>query len=208
MISQRRQAHLGLIAALGVFAVSFSILLAGAMEQPDFSIGQIGSQAAPFRLPDLDGRMVSLASMRGSVVVLCFADSPATQPSDVHLKRLAELEQRYPSDAVKLVSIYTELDAQSPGQLQAVRQHIEQSAHGLTTLLDPTGRVAQQYCVQATPAFVIIDPEGTIRYNGGLDHSALDSPLLAISFNSIIDGLLSQPRPSGHSPPGVLSNIR
>lgn len=55
---------------MSVAPLALATLLAGALPQP-----MAGEPAHPFRLPDLDGRMVSLEEMRGRIVVLHFGAS-------------------------------------------------------------------------------------------------------------------------------------
>ena len=76
MISARRRAQFGLISGVVVLFIAMSIVLAGAFEKPNLRLAQLGTPAPSFRLPDANGQTLSLASLRGSVVVLYFAPSP------------------------------------------------------------------------------------------------------------------------------------
>ncbi|HWP41402.1 MAG TPA: hypothetical protein VNL70_10790, partial [Tepidisphaeraceae bacterium] len=124
----RWHAQLGLVAAAGVFVVAFSIVLAGSLEKPNDRVGMPGTVAPGFRLPDLDGRFVSLSSMQGKVVVVCFSPLPGQEHSASadeapDARRLAELAKRYASSgAVKLVSVYSNIDDQNREQVRGVRQ--------------------------------------------------------------------------------------
>jgi len=214
----RWHAQLGLVAAAGVFVVAFSIVLAGSLEKPNDRVGRPGTVAPGFRLPDLDGRFVSLSSMQGNVVVVCFAPAPGQQPSSGAIddapdaKRLGELAAHYSSNsAVKLISIYSEIDNQDRQQLRGVRDRCVAAGPHCITLLDPTGMIARRYAIDSTPTFVLIDSAGVIRYRGGIDDASPDAPLAATSFTNMIDLLLAErPLTSSRaiSPPAVLSKIR
>jgi hypothetical protein len=213
----RWHAQLGLVAAAGVFVVAFSIVLAGSLEKPNDRVGMPGTVAPGFRLPDLDGRFVSLASMQGKVVVVCFSPLPGQDHSPAadeapDARRLAELAKRYASSgAVKLVSVYSNIDDQNREQVRGVRQRSALAGSDCITLLDPIGMIARRYAIDSTPTFVLIDAGGMIRYRGGMDDTSPDAPLAATSFTNTIDLLLAErPLTSSRtvSPPAVLSKIR
>jgi hypothetical protein len=46
----------------------------------------------------------------------------------------------------------------------------------LAVLLDPTGEVGRMYNAQTTPQMVIIDPAGTLLYNGAIDDKPSSRP--------------------------------
>ncbi|HMB96517.1 MAG TPA: redoxin domain-containing protein [Tepidisphaeraceae bacterium] len=209
MISPRYRAQIGVFAATSVFIVAFMIVVAGAFEQPQERQGLAGSPAASFRLPDLDGNIVSFSSLRGSVMVLCFNPSPTSNSSIDDAKRLAELGQKYSAgNDVKLVQIYTGADATAKDEMSQIQARATDAGNHCTTLLDPTSRISQRYAVQDTPTFFVIDSSGIIRYRGGIDDSSADAPLAATNFTSMIDLLLAEKPLPGQPEPAVLSNIK
>jgi peroxiredoxin len=185
------------------------LVLAGAWEKPNTHAGLPGSPAAAFRLPDLDGKIVSLGSMSGSVIVLCFAPAPESNPANQDVRRLAELGRRYAAENdVKLVTIYSGADDLAAEQMRLVQNQASDAGPRCITLLDPSLRIAQRYCIQQTPTFLIIDAAGVIRYRGGVDDPSLDAPLAATSFTSLIDLLLAEKPLPDQPTPAVLSNIK
>jgi peroxiredoxin len=210
MHSTRLRAQLGLIAAGFVFLAAISIVVAGALEKPLERVGLPGSPAASFRLPDLNGQMVSLSSLRGNVVVLCFNPSPTSNLSITDANRLAQLGKKYnsASDDVKLVQIYTGTDETSADDMRQVQSRATDAGPHCLTLLDPTSRITQRYSIQDTPTFIVIDPTGVIRYRGGIDDTSADAPLAATSFTSMIDLLLAEKPLPGEPTPALLSNIK
>ena len=186
-----------------------STVLTGAFEKPNRRLGLPGSSAAAFRLPDTQGKLVSLASMRGSVVVLCFAPTPSSKPADDEVRRLAELGREYAHNPdVKLLSIFSGTEDLSSEDLRMVRNLASGAGPWCQTLLDPSWRIAQRYCIQDMPTFLVIDTTGVIRYRGSVDDPSPDAPLASTSFNSMIDLLLAE-RPHPDQPtPAVLSKIK
>jgi hypothetical protein len=210
MLSSRLRAQFGLVAAGIVFLAACSIVVSGALEKPLERVGLPGSPAAWFRLPDLNGKMVSLSSMRGSVVVLCFNPAPTNNLAIADAARLAELGRRYTvnHDDVKLVQVYTGTDETAQEEMRQIQTRAADAGPHCLTLLDPTSRITQRYSIQDSPTFFVIDPAGTIRYRGGIDDTSTDAPLAATSFTSMIDLLLAEKPLPGEPAPAVLSNIK
>jgi cytochrome oxidase Cu insertion factor (SCO1/SenC/PrrC family) len=207
MVSPRWQARLGLITASAVFLIAFSIVLAGAMEKPNLHIGQPGSPAVAFRLPDVNGKSVSLASLRGSVIVLGFASSPEAETSKKQIDQLAALGQKCAARSdVKLLTIFSGVEDMTPQQRELAEELATGASPGCITLLDPTTHARDRYAIEQTPTFIVIDSAGTIRYRGGLEEQTPDPAMASTSFTHVVDLLLAEkllPQPA----PAVLSNI-
>jgi peroxiredoxin len=209
MLSARRRAQLGLVTGTAIFLAAMGIVLAGAFEKPNPNAGQPGTRAATFRLPDLEGNMVSLGAQRGDVVVICFAPGPDSKPCEKNIHRMAELGQRYASNKdVKFFTIFSDIEDLSPRQTRAIEPLAEAAGPRCTTLLDPTHRISKRYNVAKIPAYIVIDAAGVIRYNGEVDDPSPDAPLSAARFTSLIDLLLAEKPASSQSAPALLSNIR
>lgn len=208
MISARRRAQFGLVSGSLVLLAAMSIVLAGSFEKPNLRLGQLGSPAATFRLPDARGNIVSLSALRGSVVVLYFAPAPDSKLVDKDLRRLAELGQRFASNRdVKLISIFSGTEDLNVTQSRTLEDLTDVAGPRCMTLHDPGYRIAQRYAIDKTSTFVVIDAGGMIRYRGGIDNASADAPLAATNFTSTIDLLLAE-RPLPQATPAVLSNIK
>jgi hypothetical protein len=153
--------------------------------------------------------MTLSSSMRGQVVVLCFASGPETSEPAGQMTRLSQLAGQYgPKSGVKLVTIRSNTDDMTPEQLHTLQSQAEIAGPDCTTLLDPTGYVSRLYRIDQVPTFVIIDSTGMIRYRGGIDDPSPDAPVTAISFPNLLDLLLAERPESGQSAPAVLSKIK
>lgn len=208
MVAARRRAQFGLIAAGVVLALAMYVVVRGAHEAPTIYTGKVGSPAVPFRLPDTNGKLVSLESMRGSVVVLCFVPTPTSEAAkNEEIERLRQLSERYDTQAdVKLVAVYTDADLQVFGGSDASRT--PDAGPGCLTLVDPTSAIAHRYQIEQRPTFLVIDANGRIRYRGDIDNTSPEAPLASVSFPTLIDLLLAE-RPLPASPTAaVLSNIK
>lgn len=141
----------------------------GGAVRPEMGSPQPGEAAPELALPDLEGRSVSLSSMRGSWVVLHFTATwcPYCDSEVAHLNELAEA---YAGRNVRTVIV----DVAEP----AATWHAYAGKHvakSVVALLDGTGASTSRFAPpRAQPSFenraqavldgtLIIDPQGKIR---------------------------------------------
>src|SRR5260370_29244415 len=141
----------------------------GGAVRPEMGSPQPGEQAPDFALPDLDGRLVSFASTRGSWVVLHFTATwcPFCDSEVDHLNALAAA---FAARSVKTVIV--DVEEEGATWRPYASQHVSPP---LIALHDTTGAVASRFAPpRAQPSFddraqavldptLIIDPHGTIR---------------------------------------------
>ncbi|HKZ06964.1 MAG TPA: TlpA disulfide reductase family protein [Methylomirabilota bacterium] len=110
--------------------------------------------APPLALSDLDGRSVSLASLRGDVVLLYFWATWCPYCEKELPTTVEQLARRYRDRRLSVLAVNIE---EGRGKvLPWIRRH------GVTVpvLLDVDGDVTSEYRVTATPTAVLIDREG------------------------------------------------
>jgi peroxiredoxin/uncharacterized membrane protein YphA (DoxX/SURF4 family) len=115
---------------------------------------QLGMEAPPFELLDVDGRRVSLAQLcsRGQSVALVFTD-PACGACEALLPTLAERQRRYHGQLT--------LALISRGGAESNRA--DSRRYGLhTVLLQDDREIADRYKVHGTPAAVLVSADGYI----------------------------------------------
>jgi peroxiredoxin len=130
---------------------------------------QPGDAAPPLELDDLQGKPVSLASMRGSWVLLHFTATWCPF-CDAEVAHLGELAEAFAPRSVKTVIVDVEEDAATWSAYAA--KHVPPAMIGLR---DPTGASVARFApARAQPSFddraqavldatLIVDPSGTIR---------------------------------------------
>lgn len=167
-----------------------SIAVTEAMGSP-----HIGEAAPDFDLPDQDGKRVSLAAARGSVVVLAFVASfcPFSQAEQPYLKQLA---LDYAGKNVRVIAIgIKEPEAD-------YRAYLARMPMGVPVLRDEGGAVALRFTPpRAQPEFadrtmvlvtsnLVIDPKGKIRLFTMADTVHFDAKLVHV--RRAVDRLLSE----------------
>ena len=122
-------------------------------EQGPVSIGQ---DAPEFRLPDLEGKQVSLDQYKGQVVILDFWATWCT-PCRMTMPRLEEIKEQYSGKLTMLA-----VNLREPANI--VREYVLRENMGSRVLLDEDGRVGDGYGVVGIPMQVLIDRDGKVRY--------------------------------------------
>jgi thiol-disulfide isomerase/thioredoxin len=126
-----------------------------------------GPEAPALDLPTLDDRGISLASLKGHVVVVNFW-ATWCPPCRAELPDLAAFARSQGSSGVVLVGVDA---AYSEPSEQAVRAFARDRQVEYTVALDRTGDVTRSWGVKAWPTTVIVDAEGRIaaRRTGAVD---------------------------------------
>jgi peroxiredoxin len=116
---------------------------------------EVGMHAPDFTLPTLDGNQVSLAGLRGKMVMLNFWQD--VQQSRNELSLIQEVYVKWPRDQLAVLAV-------SWKQSQAVTQAVV-SSKSLTfpILLDESGEVGAKYNVTRCPVTIFIDAQGIVR---------------------------------------------
>ena len=119
-----------------------------------------GARPPALSLPDLDGRMVSLAGLRGQVVLVyfwatwcpyCVRELPTT---------IESLQRRYRDQGLTVLAVSFD---ETP---EKVRAWVRPRGLSMPVLLDQDGDVSGDYRVTATPTAVLLDREGRVVARG------------------------------------------
>lgn len=158
---------IGFIAAASIGAIA-------AAPSAPAAVAKVGSAAPAFKLPDLEGKDISLADFKGKTVILewfCSGcpwsgkSSPRSVHSTGQVKNLiAEIKKTDP-DAVYILVDST---ANMPKDKVISIDKGLKSKYGMKTpiLIDYDGKVGKAYGAQTTPHMYVIDKKGVLRYQG------------------------------------------
>jgi peroxiredoxin len=120
-----------------------------------YRLDWVGRDAPPFSLLDLNGRGVTLAEMRGKVLILDFW-ATWCGPCVAEMPTLEAIEAEYKVKGVELWGISSE-------EPSVVRKWLTQNHKTLKTLVDAEGDTSEEYMVEGIPALVVIGRDGRIR---------------------------------------------
>jgi peroxiredoxin len=155
-----------------VSALSLALAACGpeiADSLPDVPVGK----AAPeVRLNDVNGRLVSLSDFRGKTVVLEW-NNPDCPTVDKHYEsgNMQKTQAAAAADGVVWLTINSSAEGKqgymTPAEAKAFAA--SQPSRRTAYLLDPAGVAGRAYGAKATPHMYIVNPGGTLVYNGGID---------------------------------------
>jgi thiol-disulfide isomerase/thioredoxin len=144
----RRQVLRAGLAAVGI-GLAAGAARAGYLVRP----WAAGKAVPKLELNDLDGKLWSLAAMRGQVVVMNFW-ATWCEPCRSEMPSLELLAQRHEHDGVSVVAInYRE-------SLPAIRRFLEAQPVTLPILLDRDGGATSVWTPRVFPSTVLIDRNG------------------------------------------------
>jgi peroxiredoxin len=130
-----------------------------------------GKPAPAFTVTDLNGKAVNLADYKGKTVVLEWTNfgCPFVQ-KHYQSGNMQALQKKYGGDVVWLAVNSTNKDSSDwtdAGRLTAQLKQFD--AKPAAYLVDEPGKMGMAYGAKTTPHMYIIDPSGTVVYNGAID---------------------------------------
>jgi cytochrome oxidase Cu insertion factor (SCO1/SenC/PrrC family) len=156
-------ARAGLMTAVVLFLACAGVVIRGSGRAAVAVASVAGGIAEPFRLPDLDSRLISLNDLRGRVIVLCITQ-PDTCAGEVFPRLLDVMRPLADEPRVQTITILRTDSA--PGSPEVNRLRVDLAAAGMRwpALLDVASDVSRDYrAVHGTSLFVI-DATGVIRH--------------------------------------------
>jgi peroxiredoxin len=171
----------------------------------------LGTPAAPFSLPDTDGRTVSLsdfARQRALVVMFICNHCPYVQ----HIRHdLARFAREYQEKGAAIVGISSNDIASYPDD-SPERMAEEKRAVGYTFpyLFDATQDVARAYRAACTPDFFVYGPERRLLYRGQFDGSRPGNgvPVSGADLGAALDAVLDGRQVPADQRPSMGCNIK
>jgi peroxiredoxin len=130
--------------------------------------------APDFRLPDTEGREVSLRSLRGKLVVLEWFNPDCPFVRYAHGPGpLREMAKRYQSEQLVWLAINSSAPGKQGHGAERNRAAKDEFAMPNPILLDESGAVGRSYGAEKTPHLFVIDKNGVLVYRGGLDNAPM-----------------------------------
>ena len=157
---------------------------------------QVGDIATDFKLPNVDGKMVSLADYKdakGYIVVFTCNTCPYAQAYE---NRIIELDKKYAKKGYPVVAIMPNNPKIKPGDnMEAMKSNAKEKGFTFPYLLDDGQKIYPQYGATRTPEVYVINKEegkNIVRYIGAIDNN-YENPedVTAHYVNNAVDALLA-----------------
>ena len=154
-----------------------SVAALAVLASPGWATAQVAvGQAAPaFSLLASDGKTVTLESLRGKTVVLEWTNHDCPFVRKHYDAGNMQAQQK---EAAAAGAVWLQVISSAPGKqgfvdgATATALNTKRNAVPANTLLDPSGKVGQQYGAKTTPHMYVINAQGTLVYQGGIDSIA------------------------------------
>jgi len=170
------------------------------------------AMAAPdFRLPDTNGRLVSLADFRDSPALLVMFMCNHC-PYVKHVRgELARLARDYEARGVAVVGINSNDAERYPDDSpERMREEVRAAGYTFPYLYDATQQTARAYRAACTPDFFLFDKNRRLAYRGQLDESRPNSgkPVTGADLRAAIDAVLAGRAVPADQKPSMGCNIK
>jgi peroxiredoxin len=136
---------------------SILLLVASSLTVSSLSAGELSGPAHNFTLQSRSGEVVSLADLKGEVVMVNFW-ATWCGPCRKEMPHLEALHQRYSDLGFTLLGVNVEEDSSGADKFLA------ETPVSFPILFDPGNEVSKLYEVVAMPSTVMIDRNGNMRY--------------------------------------------
>jgi peroxiredoxin len=147
---------------------------------------EIGSRVGDFQLQDADGKIQSLKSYSGRIVVLFFW-SFKCPVSLVYADRMEALQYKYRDRGIVVLGVAAPNETQ-----EEIRANTANLKITVPVLLDSEGELVDKLGATHTPSVFILDEKSILRYKGAPDNNKLPGDKGRVTFmDDVIDALLA-----------------
>jgi peroxiredoxin len=170
----------------------------------------LGTAAPDFRLPDTNGRMVSLSDFKGKPLLVAFICNHC--PYVKHIRSgLAQFARDYEARGAALVGINSNDVANYPDDSPAkMKEEVKSAAYVFPYLYDESQAVAKAYRAACTPDLYLFDKSHKLVYRGQFDDSRPGNglPVTGKDLRAALEAVLAGKPVSPNQKPSIGCNIK
>jgi peroxiredoxin len=171
----------------------------------------LGTKAAEFTLPDVNGKRVSLSDFaEAPVLLVIFMCNHCPYVKHV-AAGLALLAREYQRRGVAVVGINSNDAVAFPDDAPAkMAEEVKLRGYSFPYLYDETQAVAKAYRAACTPDFYVFDRQRKLAYRGQMDASqpGSDIPVTGADLRAALDAVLAGQPVSADQRPSIGCNIK
>ena len=170
----------------------------------------LGTPTPDFKLPDTNGKTVSLPDFRGKPVLVMFICNHC--PFVKHINaQLAQLGRDYQSRSLGIVAISSNDVANYPDDSpERMKEEAKRLGYTFPYLYDESQSVAKAFRAACTPDFFLFDTEHRLVYRGQFDDSRPGNalPVTGKDLRVALDAVLAGKDVSKDQKPSLGCNIK
>ena len=171
----------------------------------------IGTTAPDFRLPDTNGKIISLADFKNAPALLVIFMCNHC-PYVIHIRAgLARLARDYIPRGVGIVGINSNDVEEYPDDSPAkMKSEVKDAGYIFPYLYDESQAVAKSYCAACTPDFFLFDRGRRLVYRGQFDDSrpGNEIPVTGKDLRAALDAVLTDKSVSPNQKASIGCNIK
>jgi peroxiredoxin len=157
---------------------------------------QIGDIATDFKLPNVDGKMISLADYKdakGFIVIFTCNTCPYAKAYE---DRIIELDKKYATKNYPVIAIMPNNPKVNPGDnMEAMKARAKQKAFPFPYLMDDGQKIYPQYGATKTPHVYVLQKTkngNEVKYIGAIDDNHQDAKAVKTKYvEDAVDALLA-----------------
>ena len=157
---------------------------------------QIGDIATDFKLPNVDGKMVSLSDYKdakGYIVIFTCNTCPYAQAYE---DRIIDLDKKYAAKGYPVIAIMPNNPKSKPGDsMEAMQSKSKEKGFTFPYLMDEGQKIYPQYGATKTPHVYVLEKTkkgNQVKYIGAIDDNYQDADAVNTKYvENAVDALLS-----------------
>lgn len=162
------------LSVLVAMLFSLAVVTVGHMPVVE-ALPKIGAAAPDFALTDSNGKSQKLSDYKGKTIVLeWFNKGCPFVKKHYGSSNMQTAQKKYVDKGTVWLTMISSAEGKEGYETaaEANKTRTEWKLASTATLLDPKGDVGRTYGAKTTPHMFIIDPKGTLVYNGAIDSIA------------------------------------
>lgn len=171
------------------------LALASLLSSASAFAAKVGDPAPDFTGKGSDGKSYHLADLRGKFVVLEWHNQSCPFVKKHYGSgNMQQLQQEWTAKGVTWLTILSSAPGKQ-GSVSAEQENAylkEKKAVPTAAILDPEGTIGNLYGAKSTPHMFVIDPKGTLIYNGAIDDKPTADPSDIPGAKNYVSAALTQ----------------